>query len=172
MTDRTAAPDTPALRPLRLRARDADDLTILSAALQDAIVSVGDMAFLEPEHLFVLVANRFRWEDAPETLADGESEADQAMPVFHRTHCGLRFAGVRRVAARGLDLADRGRFLNLLAIEPVDGAETSALLLTFAGGAQLRLEAEAIDVMLEDRGDPWPTTRQPRHEIEDGGQTD
>ncbi|NBB83972.1 MAG: DUF2948 family protein, partial [Alphaproteobacteria bacterium] len=85
---------------------------------------------------------------------------------------GLQFRAVRRVAARGLNLKDRGRWLNLLAIEAAAGAGGAVVTLTFAGGAQLRLEAERLDVALEDRGQPWPTTRRPRHEIEDGGQTD
>jgi hypothetical protein len=54
-------------------------------------------------------------------------------------------------------------------VASTDGA---VLTMTFAGGAQLRLEAEGIDVALEDRGQPWPTTRRPRHEIEDGAETD
>jgi hypothetical protein len=64
------APADPAELPrLRLAARDADDLTVVSAALQDAIISVGDMAFMAEDGLFVLVGNRFRWEDAPATVA-------------------------------------------------------------------------------------------------------
>jgi hypothetical protein len=172
MVDAPAPATDPADLPrLRLAARDVDDLTVVSAALQDAIVSVGDMAYLSQDGLFVLVGNRFRWEDSPSGVAadapDGEGE-----PVYHRVLSGVQFRGVRRVAARKLDLKDRGRWLNLLAIEAAGGAAGAVLTMTFAGGAQLRLEAEGIDVALEDRGQPWPTTRRPRHEIEDGAETD
>ncbi|MGY9006559.1 MAG: DUF2948 family protein, partial [Alphaproteobacteria bacterium] len=54
--------------PLKLRAIDSDDLDVLGAFLQDALVPVCDMQFIPDERRFVLVANRFCWErlDFPE----------------------------------------------------------------------------------------------------------
>ena len=92
------APDTTV--PLRLRARDADDLAVLSAALQDAIVPVHDITFLRRERSFVMAVNRFRWE-APAQLVDGQE-------FWQRTLCGVRFQGVESVQSRKLDLQDRG----------------------------------------------------------------
>ncbi|KGM32044.1 DUF2948 family protein [Inquilinus limosus] len=143
------APD--ATVPLRLRARDADDLAVLSAALQDAIVPVHDITFLRRERSFVMAVNRFRWE-APAQLVDGQE-------FWQRTLCGVRFQGVESVQSRKLDLQDRGRMLDLLAVT----AEEGGLLLSFAGDVALRLAAPAIDVMLEDRGEPWPTPQKPQH---------
>ncbi|MEQ8965700.1 MAG: DUF2948 family protein [Azospirillaceae bacterium] len=163
-------------RPLRLRAADVEDLAIVSAALQDAIVAVGDIGWLPDDRRFAMVVNRFMWDAAPAegaTATGGDADTDEGdVPVYHRTHCGVRFERVRRVVARGVDLAERGRLLELLAIESVVDADGARMLLVFAGGAEIRLDAEAIDCRLEDLGTPWPTTRRPRHEIEDGAESD
>lgn len=137
--------------PLRLRARDADDLAVLSAALQDAIVPVHDLTFLRRERSFVMAVNRFRWE-VPAQLVDGQE-------FWQRTLCGVRFQGVDSVRTRRLDLQDRGRMLDLLAVT----AEEGGLLLSFADDVALRLAVQGIDVMLEDRGEPWPTPQKPQH---------
>ncbi len=149
--------------PLRLRARDGEDLQVLSAALQDAIVPLYEMAFLKREAQFVMMVNRFQWE-RPRDPGDGfgHDEAD-ATPggtaPHHRCHCAVRVLGVTGVRSTALDLADRGRFHNLLSVTAVQGG----IDLAFAGGGQIRLATPVIDVLLEDRGDPWPTWRRPDH---------
>ena len=50
------------LSQLKLRAEDAEDLTVVSACLQDALVPVGDLTYLAHEQAFVGVFNRYRWE--------------------------------------------------------------------------------------------------------------
>ena len=137
--------------PLRLRARDGDDLAVLSAALQDAIVPVHDMTFLRHERCFVMAVNRFCWE-VPAQLLEGDE-------IWQRTLCGVRLQGIDSVKTRKLDLRDRSQMLDLLAIT----AEEGGILLSFAGDATLRLDGPGIDVLLEDRGEPWPTPQRPQH---------
>ena len=67
----------------KLRAEDADDLAVISSCLQDALVAVRDLAFVQQDLTFLMVANRFRWERAPRS-APGET-GDQ------RTLCGITF---------------------------------------------------------------------------------
>lgn len=131
----------------RLSARSVEDLAVIAALLQDAIVPLGDMAFLADERSFVLVLNRFRWEA-------GEDAAAR-----ERTHAGLRFDTVRRVRYRGIRRSDRGRFLSLLTISYDDGV----VVLHFAGGGMIRLEVDALHCALEDFGEPWPTPSTPSH---------
>ena len=50
---------------LRLLANDIDDVGVLSALLQDAIVPGSDMSFDRKLNEFVIVANRFCWEMEP-----------------------------------------------------------------------------------------------------------
>lgn len=141
---------------LRLRAEDADDLAVLSACLQDAIVPVRDLAYEPAAGEFLLVANRFRWEDgrAPKPGEQG----------FARTLCGLAFRQVQGVAYRGFRRSDADRLLSLLAIraEP-DG---SAVMLDFSGGAVIRLDVTGILAHATDFGEPWPTPWLPQHEVE------
>ena len=49
---------------LRLTARDADDLNVISAQMQDAVLRFADLDFNAKKRRFTLVANRFAWDDA------------------------------------------------------------------------------------------------------------
>ena len=154
--------------PLKLRTEDAEDLDIVSACLQDAIVPLSDMEYLPGERRFVLVVNRFRWENCPETAetpagagARGTNDAVFADggDAYERVNCGIVFDGVEAVRRRGLDPRDRARMLELLSMR----VEAGAVTLEFAGDAALRLEGARITCRLNDVGDPWPTQWRPRH---------
>lgn len=142
--------------PLKLRAMDAEDLEVFSAVLQDALVSMGDMAYLEDEKRFVLVATRFRWEDVPQNAATGKP--------FERVLCGLSFEDVARVQMRGIDRArDGDRIFELLAVRK----EADGVRLVLAGGAEIRLESAQVRCHLKDLGEPWPVFARPSHPLED-----
>jgi Protein of unknown function (DUF2948) len=136
---------------LKLRAEDAEDLAVVSAVLQDALVPVADMAFLEDERRFVLVANRFRWERA----------ANGMRPSLERTLAGVCFEGVTAVQKRGFSLAERDRLLGLLAVRAAEGG----ILVEFADNVSIRLQAERIACRIEDIGEPWPTQWRPSHPV-------
>lgn len=148
-----APDDSPALK---LRAEDADDLAVLSACLQDALVAVRDLAYLADEQNFVLVANRFRWESGLAPPAGGEGH--------QRVLCAVTFAGVAGVSYRGFRRSDEDRILCLLAIRAEPDKAGEAILLEFAGAAAIRLEAGRISARAKDLGEPWPTPWQPRHD--------
>jgi len=150
MADQARAAET-----LKLIARDEEDLAVLSAVLQDALIPISEMAYLPEERRFLLVANRFRWE-APH---------DRPRDNFERRLTGLSIGGVTAVKRRGFSLAEPDRILALLAIRRVEGA----LQLDFAGGAAIRLESGGILCHLDDLGEPWPTRWQPRHPLDDAG---
>jgi hypothetical protein len=138
---------------LKLRGEDEEDLAVISAILQDALVAVGEMAYFPDESRFVLVANRFRWEPQP--------SGDQRL---ERQLSGLRIQGVQGVQRRGFNPRDTERLLVLLAIR----AEEGALYLDFAGGSSIRLDIERILFYLDDLGEPWPTRWRPKHPVEEG----
>lgn len=135
---------------LKLRAVDPDDLAVVSAMLQDALVSMSDMQYRAGERRFVLVANRFRWENCDENGA-----CDQ----FERVHCAVAFEGVDKVEQQGLERCCLDGIGELLTIEVADGA----VLLVFAGGGRVRLGISRLDCHLRDVGEPWPTQWRPRH---------
>jgi hypothetical protein len=138
---------------LRLLARDDEDLAVISAVLQDALIPVSEMAYLPEERRFALVANRFRWERAKSPLPQSRE----------RRLSGLSISGVSAVRRRGFSLAERDRILVLLAIRRVEGA----LQLDFAGGASIRVETADVLCHLDDLSEPWPTRFQPRHPVDE-----
>lgn len=142
---------------LKLKAEDEEDLAVLSAILQDALVAVGDMIWLADQGRFVLAANRFRWE--PST--------DGARRNFERILTGLRIDDVKAVQRRGFRPSDTDRLLELLAIH----ARNGRLYLDFAGGSSIRLEVGRILCHLDDLGEPWPTQWRPSHPVDDPGET-
>jgi hypothetical protein len=133
---------------LRLRAGSVEELSVIASLAQDAIVPLGDIAFLKEDNSFVIVLNRFRWED------DGTDE------LRERVHAGLRFDTVQSVRYRNIDRRDRSQFLSLLTLTFDDGVVS----LHFAGGGTIRLEVETLACALEDLSEPWPTTRVPQHD--------
>jgi hypothetical protein len=139
---------------LKLRAEDVDDLAVISACVQDALISVRDLTYDRGGHRFTLVVNRFRWEGQPGIDGDGA-------PAFERTHAVVSVAEVGKVTYRGFRRRDDERILSLLAIRP--GGKPETLDLEFAGGATVRLSISAINVSVTDIGEPWPTAWQPDH---------
>jgi hypothetical protein len=140
---------------LKLRAADAEDLAIISAILQDSLVTIGEMVYLPEENQFVLIANRFRWD----------AEQRETRKNFERTLSGLCIDGVKSVRRRGLNPQETERMLVLLAIRPDHFDSPSALVLDFAGGSSIRLEVGRIMCHLDDLGEPWPTRWRPKHPV-------
>ncbi len=142
-------PDTPA--PLRLLAEDAEDLAVISAALQDAIGQIGDIAYEAAGRRLTLVLNRFRWE----------TEA----PDAERVRAALQFGSVIAVKARNLKRDQPDAIVELLAVDFEPGESPGGgVLLRFAGGGDLHLDVECIDAAMADLSDPWPTKHAPAHE--------
>jgi hypothetical protein len=147
------APDDRAV--LKLRAEDPDDLAVISACLQDALVPVRDLAYDAGDRTFLLVANRFRWEDGLRRAA--------AEGGFRRILCGITFHEVAAVSYTGFRRSDDGRILSLLAIRFEDGS----VCLEFSSGASIRLEVARVLCHARDLGEPWPTPWQPRHDLDE-----
>jgi hypothetical protein len=151
----------PAKAELRLRAEDAEDLAVISACLQDALVSVRDLAYDRDARVFVAVANRFRWEGGGATEGTGRP--------FERTLCGVAFDEIDAVAYRGFHRSEEDRILSLLAIRPSLDPTGGAIDLEFAGGATIRLTTTLVRCRLRDFGEPWPTVWQPGHPLDPTG---
>ena len=143
--------------PLRLRAEDTEDLEVVSACLQDAIVRVGDMAFLPKERRFVLALTRFRWE--AEGAAGGRFQ-------HFRVPCGVHFNDVLEVQIQGFDQQDHDRVLELLALTySVDPDGYLRIVFAFAGAATLRLRCECISASLRDLGPEFKVPVKPVHRV-------
>jgi hypothetical protein len=142
---------------LKLRAADKEDLGVISACLQDAVIAIKEMTFLPGEKRFVFVANRFRWEDSDRTIPV------EGAAIYERVHCGICFDHVSSVRQQGLLQQRKGQIVSLLAIETDDGF----IDLVFSAGIVIRLEVDQILCHLQDLNEPWPTQWRPSHPLDD-----
>jgi hypothetical protein len=142
---------------LKLIALDAEDLAVVSANLQDAVMKVADLAFLPREKRFAAVANRFDWVEAIEK----EAVKDRR---YARRRAALRFERVLSAQVQGLDLKNKNAVTSLLTIsfEPGD-PPAGQVILRFADGGAIRLNVECIEAELRDLGPVWPAKSKPRH---------
>lgn len=135
--------------PLRLLAQDADDLAVISAALQDAVGKVGDIAYEPKARRLTLAFNRFRWEAG----------------TRQRVRSALQLGSVLGVKTRKVRRDRPDAVVELLALTFEPGEPPGGLVtLSFAGGGDLRAEVECVDAVLADLSAPWPTPRAPAHE--------
>ena len=150
---------------LRLLARDKDDVAVLSALLQDAIIPGVDMEFNRKTNQFVLVANRFCWEIPP---LDGVTSIDGKL-VHERRLCGIRIRHVTAAQHHNWPDMRQDALFNLLALRYVGMAkhtgEGVVLQFEFSGGSSLRLLTDDIDITLADLDAGHPTSLQPAHDV-------
>lgn len=135
-----------AVEPLRLLAEDADDLQIMSAALQDAILRPVDIVWEKSARRVTIALSRFCWE------CGGT-----------RVMAAMQFGDVQAVKSRRLPRGPENA-LELLAIdfEPVE-APGGRVILMFAGGGDLRIDVECLDAVVTDLSERWPARIAPTH---------
>lgn len=140
---------------LKLLALDTDDLSIISAHMQDAVFKVSDLSFSARSGLFSLAANRFVWE-----------KAARAAKSFERRRAALSFKRVEAVRSIGFDRNRADGVMSLLAIRYIPKGEgpDGVVELILAGGGMIALEVECIEAQLADTGGAWETTTRPEHE--------
>lgn len=136
--------------PLRLLAQDEADLAVISAAMQDAVAKVGDIAFEPKARRLTIAFNRYRWE------AGGGA----------RVRSALQLGGVLKFETRKIRREAPDAVLELLALtfEPGE-APGGVVTLSCAGGGDLRATVECVEAVLADVSRPWPTPRKPEHEL-------
>jgi len=142
---------------LKLQAIDEEDLAVLSAHVQDAVLKVGDMSYLPKEKRFAIAMNRFGWEVDGE---DGTHQRRRSALVFDRV-TGAKCCQMQR------ERSDVVLELLALSFEAGDReAPAGYVTLHFAGGAMLRLEVECIEARLADLGPAWATMVRPHHVLD------
>ena len=133
--------------PLRIKAEADEDLEVIAAHLQDAIIPLAGLVFDQVENCFHLLAHRFCWEH------QGEEGA--------RVLSTLTFHHVSDVHKRELDLSSKEELLNLLTIHRL--GQENWIHLIFSGGAEVRLRIDQLHCHLSDVEDPHPTPHRPAH---------
>lgn len=135
---------------LKLLALDTEDLEVISATTQDAIVRVGDMGFAKADSRFALLMNRFAWEEGGKTR--------------QRKRAALHFDRVSDVKVAGIDTNSVDGVLELLAIRfNVTDDPAGTVELAFAGGGTIRLAVECLEARMQDLGAAWAAKATPAH---------
>ncbi len=132
---------------LKLKAKDAEDVQVISAVLQDAIAPVCDMVFNAEDKNFIMVVHRLK------------REASNDMGL-ERVCCALNIKGVQAAQLQGIDLHNQSQMLDLLAVM----TDEKAILFIFAGDAKIRLQMQDWSMIVEDFGEPWPAQCNPCHD--------
>ena len=143
---------------LKLIGKNEEDLKIISAYLQDSIAIVKDIVFLKKNRTFIMILNRFMWEDVEKGVFRKNK----------RILSVLKFENVLSVSSKNLNQKKKDLFLDFLAIESTLLSDKSyKIILHFAGDKLIKIKSEVIDCFLDDQGEPWETKNKPKHDIFD-----
>ena len=141
---------------LKLIARTDEDLRVVSAHLQDSIVSTKDIAHLKSNRIFLMQLNRFMWED----VEKGVFRKNKRIRTI------LKFDNVIDVSSKNINHTDKDKFLDFLAIESNQKPDNNVeLKLIFSGDSVIKVISEVIEVALDDQGEPWTTKNKPKHKV-------
>ena len=144
---------------LKLVALDTDDLEVLSAQMQDAILRTVDMTWEPASNRFVALMNRFDWQQAD------TSSAKSGKKPFERHRCALRFDHVNAVQLKNIEIGGRNTTLSLLTIRfESNDLPSGNIELIFADHCSIRLNVECIEAELTDLGEGWSVRSKPDHE--------
>ena len=139
---------------LKLIAKTEEDLRVVSAHLHDSIVSVGDIANLKKNKIFLIQLNRFMWEDVEKGVFRKNK----------RIRTVLKFENVLSVVSRNINQIKKDKFLDFLAIETnITPDNNYEMKIIFAGDSIIRVISEVIEVTLDDQGEAWDTKNKPKH---------
>ena len=139
---------------LKLIARTEEDLKVVSAHLQDAIVNVNDIANLKKNKILLLQLNRFMWEDVEKGVFRKNK----------RIRTVLKIENVIKVNSKNINQDKKDKFLDFLTIETNKMTDNNyEMKILFAGGSIVKIISEIIEVTLDDQGDAWVTKNKPKH---------
>lgn len=140
---------------LKLLALDEEDLQVISAYTQDAVVRVGDMGFAKSDKRFACLMNRFAWEEG----------VDAGKRQRHRA--AMHFDHVTDVNSVGINLSSQDGILDLLSIDFTQTKAPEGIVkLLFAGGGTVELSVDCLEVRMSDLGASWAAKATPAHQLD------
>ena len=141
---------------LKLIGKKLEDIKVISAYLQDSIVTLKNIAFLKKNRIFVMILNRFMWEDVEKGFFRKNK----------RIKCVVKFEEVIKVKSQNINQKNKNKILECLAIKcssPFD--EIYNIKIYFSGGGTITMISDVIDIVLDDLGKPWNVKHVPIHKI-------
>ena len=141
---------------LKLIGNNHEDLKVISAYIQDSIVAVRDMVFLEQNRIFIMIINRFMWEN----VEKGAPRQNK------RIRCAIKFEEVLKVKSKEINQKRKNKRLECLAIKCNEISNNNyEIKIFFAGDSIITLISEAVEVVMYDLGKAWDVKHIPEHKI-------
>ena len=141
---------------LKLIGKNQEDLKVISAYSQDSIAAVKDIVFLKKNKIFLMIVNRFMWEDLKE----------ERYKKNKRIRCAIKFEGILKVKSKKINQKNRNKRLECLAIECNEiSSKNYEINFFFSGGSIITLISESIEVSMNDLGASWNVKYIPKHKI-------
>ncbi len=141
---------------LKLIGKNIEDLKTISAYSQDSIVKIKDIVYLKENKIFIVMLNRFMWEDLEKGVFRN----------YKRIKSVLKFNFIENVLAKNINQQQKNRNLELLAIKSnYNQNNLYDTSLIFSGNNIILLKSEEIDVMLDDQEYFWEVKHSPKHRI-------
>ena len=141
---------------LKLIGSNPEDLKVISAYSQDSTVAVKDMIFLEKNRIFVMIVNRFKWENIEKAV----------LRQNKRIRCAIKFEEVLEVKSKKINQKNRNKHLECLAIKSNENlGKNYEIKIVFSGDAIITLISESIDVTMKDLGISWNVKYIPKHKF-------
>ena len=141
---------------LKLIGKNIEDLKTISAYCQDTIVKIKDIAYLKKNKIFIMMLNRFMWEDIEKGVFRN----------YKRIKSVLKFNLIESVLAKNINQKQENRNLELLAIKSNNNRNNlHNINLIFSGNGIVLLKSEEIDVILDDQEYFWEVKHYPKHKI-------
>ncbi len=145
-----------AINNLKLIGKNIEDLQVISAYCQDSVVKLKDIVFLKKNRTFVMMLNRFMWEDAEKG----------AFRQNKRIRCAIKFDEVLEVKSKKINQKNKNRLLECLAIKCNETVNNNyEINFFFAGDSIITLISEFIEVVMHDLGEAWNVKYFPKHKI-------
>ena len=141
---------------LKLLGKNQEDLKIISAYLQDSILIVKDIVFLKQNRTFIMIVNRFMWEDVEKGVFRQNK----------RVRCAVKFEEVIKVESKNINQKNKNKPLEYLATEcSLALDKTYEIKIFFSGNSIITIISEVIEVVMHDLGEPWNVKHVPVHKI-------
>ena len=141
---------------LKLIGKNEEDLKIISAYLQDSVVIAKNILFLKKNRTFIMILNRFMWEDAEKGVFRKNK----------RIRCAIKFEEVIKVQSKNINQKNDNKPLEYLAIKSsLIFDSLFKIKIFFSGGGIIIIISEVIEVLMNDLGKPWNVKHFPHHQI-------
>ena len=141
---------------LKLIGKNQEDLKIISAYTQDSIVAVKDMVFLQKSRIFIMLINRFMWEDVEKGM----------FRQSRRIRSAIKFEEVLKVKSKEINQKNKNKRLECLMIKCNEISNNNyEIKIFFSGDGIITLISEAIEVVMNDLGKAWNVKHIPEHKI-------